>query len=116
VEIAERYEHKHQELSAKDPGRGLHRMAREVTKHLLRTLAAAGVNLSEGLLRSLLAAYQREAEDAVADSYAVARQWKLRPPRGRVIHVFPGAVRTSIDEVRADPLAAARPTVRVWPA
>jgi len=62
VEIADRYEHKHQELSARDPGRGLHRMARDVTKHLLRTLAAAGVNLSEGVLRSLLAAYQREAE------------------------------------------------------
>ena len=72
VELAERYEHKHQELSADDPRRGLHRMATDVIKHLLRTLAAAGVNLPDGLLRSLLAAYQREAEDAVADSYAVA--------------------------------------------
>ena len=38
----------------------------------LRTLAAAGVVHSEGLLKSLIAAYQREAEDAVADGYAVA--------------------------------------------
>ncbi|MEE8218946.1 MAG: glycosyl transferase, partial [Vicinamibacteria bacterium] len=59
VEIAERYDHKHQDLSAQDPTQGLNRMARDVIKHLLRTLAAAGVNLSPGLLMSLLAAYQR---------------------------------------------------------
>ena len=45
VEIAERYDHKHQALSAEDPSRGLNRMARDVVKHLLRTLAAAGVAL-----------------------------------------------------------------------
>ena len=72
VEIADRYDHKHQDLSADDPTRGLNRMACDVGTHLLRTLAAAGVVLSDGLLESLLAAYQREAEDAVADSYAVA--------------------------------------------
>lgn len=119
VEIAERYEHKHQELSAKDPGRGLHRMARDVTKHLLRTLAAAGVNLSEGLLRSLLAAYQREAEDAVADSYAVARVNGLKYDRHaeeETVQVFLRALRTSIDEVRADPLGPPLVPnwVRVW--
>ena len=59
-------------------------MARDVVKHLLRTLAAAGVNLPDGLLRSLLAAYQREAEDAVADSYAVSHHQRpgVRPARG----------------------------------
>ena len=72
VEIAERYDHKHQDLSRDDPDRGLNRMARDVGTHLLRTLAAAGVVLAPGVLESLLAAYQREAEDAVADSYAVA--------------------------------------------
>jgi glucosyl-3-phosphoglycerate synthase len=64
VEIAERYEHKHQDLSPDDPKQGLNRMARDVVKHLLRTLAAAGVNLSPGLMLSLQAAYQREAERA----------------------------------------------------
>ena len=65
------------------PSRGLNRMARDVVKHLLRTLAAAGVNLSPGLLMSLLAAYQREAEDAVTDSYAVSvvNGLAVRPPR-----------------------------------
>lgn len=42
VEIAERYDHKHQALSANDATKGLNRMARDVGTHLLRTLAAAG--------------------------------------------------------------------------
>ena len=49
VELCECYEHKHQELSPEDATRGLHRMANDVTKHLLRTLAANGVRLSSGL-------------------------------------------------------------------
>jgi len=115
VELAERYDHKHQALSPDDPTQGLHRMAKDVTKHLLRTLAAAGVTLPDGLLRSLLAAYQREAEDAVADSYAVAVVNGLLYDRhGEELNVqtFTAALRASIDEFLADPLGA--PLVPNW--
>jgi len=115
VEIAERYDHKHQELSGQDPTKGLNRMARDVIKHLLRTLAAAGVNLSPGLLMSLLAAYQREAEDAVADSYAVSVVNHLyydRHAEEQNVHVFIEALRASIDEFLADPLGP--PLVPNW--
>jgi glucosyl-3-phosphoglycerate synthase len=115
VELAERYDHKHQELSEDDPSLGLHRMARDVIKHLLRTLAAAGVNISGGLLRSLLAAYQREAEDAVADSYAVSNINGLvfdRHAEEKNVQVFTAALRGSIDEFLADPLGA--PLVPNW--
>jgi glucosyl-3-phosphoglycerate synthase len=115
VEIAERYDHKHQEISAGDPTKGLNRMARDITKHLLRTLAAAGVNLSPGLLMSLLAAYQREAEDAVADSYAVATINNLvfdRHEEEKNVQVFIEALRGAIDEFLADPLGA--PLVPNW--
>lgn len=119
VELCERYEHKHQELSPDDPTRGLHRMARDVTKHLLRTLAANGVTLDAGLLRSLLAAYQREAEDAVGDSYAVAMINGLAYDRHEEethVATFLAALRTSIDEFFADPLGAPLVPnwVRVW--
>jgi glucosyl-3-phosphoglycerate synthase len=115
VELAERYDHKHQDLSAGDPTAGLHRMAKDVVKHLLRTLAAAGVNLPDGLLRSLLAAYQREAEDAVADSYAVAVMNGLafgRHEEEQNVQVFTGALRASIEEFLVDPLGA--PLVPNW--
>jgi glucosyl-3-phosphoglycerate synthase len=115
VEIGDRYDHKHQDLSSDNPNAGLHRMARDVVKHLLRTLAAAGVNLTDGLLRSLLAAYQREAEDAVADSYAVARINGLvfdRHQEEQNVQTFTGALRSSIDEFLADPLGT--PLVPNW--
>lgn len=81
-------------------------MARDVGTNLLRTLAAAGVVLSEGLLMSLVAAYQREAEDAVADSYAVAMINGLKYDRHEEeidVQVFSQSLRLSIDEFLADP-------------
>ncbi len=64
VDLTDRYDHKHQALSPDDASTGLNRMAGDIAKHLLRTLAAADVVLSEGALKSLLASYQRRAEDA----------------------------------------------------
>jgi glucosyl-3-phosphoglycerate synthase len=115
VEITERYDHKHQTLSADDPSRGLNRMARDVVKHLLRTLAAAGVNLGTGLLMSLQAAFQREAEDAVADSHAVAIVNGLafdRHAEERTVQVFTLALRAAIEEFLSDPLGP--PLVPNW--
>ena len=115
VELADRYDHKHQELSADDASKGLHRMAKDVVKQLFRTLAANGVGLTGGLLRSLLAAYQREAEDAVADSYAVATINGLvyeRHEEERNVQTFAAALRASIDEFLIDPLGP--PLVPNW--
>jgi len=119
VELAERYDHKHQELSPDDATQGLNRMAKDVVKHLLRTLAAQGVMLNEGVLRSLLAAYQREAEDAIADSYAVATCNGLAYDRHAeeiAVQVFTRSLRSSIEEFLLDPLGAPLVPnwVRVW--
>jgi glucosyl-3-phosphoglycerate synthase len=115
VEITDRYDHKHQDMSADDPSGGLNRMARDVGTHLLRTLAAAGVILSEGLLKSLIAAYQREAEDAIADSYAVASINGLRYDRHEEeleLQVFSQCLRQAIEEFQADP--SGPPLVPNW--
>lgn len=115
VETADRYDHKHQDLSPDDPARGLNRMAFDVGLHLLRTLAAAGVVLSAGLLDSLLAAYQREAEDSVADSYAVASINGLKYDRHSeeiVVQTFVAALRTASAEFKKDPLGP--PLVPNW--
>ncbi len=115
VEIADRFEHKHSPLSADDATTGLNRMARDVGTHLLRTLAAAGVVLSDGLFNSLIAAYQREAEDAVADSYGVAMINGLTYDRHQeeiAVQTFAAALRASIDEFKADP--SGPPLVPNW--
>ncbi len=119
VEITERYEHKHQSLSQDDPGAGLNRMARDVGTHLMRTLAAAGVSLSEGLFKSLIAAYQREAEDAVANGYAMAVMNGLafdRHAEEVEVQTFAAALRASMLEFSADPTGPALlPNwARVW--
>jgi glucosyl-3-phosphoglycerate synthase len=90
-------------------------MARDVVKHLLRTLAAAGVVLSEGVLWSVLSAYQREAEDAVADSYCVSVLNGLQYDRHeeeQIVHTFTRALRASVEEFLADPLGP--PLVPNW--
>lgn len=115
VEIADCFEHKHSDLSSEDSSRGLNRMARDVGTHLLRTLAAAGVILSEGLFKSLVAAYQREAEDAVADSYGVAMINGLAYDRHQEeieVQTFASALRASIEEFQADP--SGPPLVPNW--
>jgi hypothetical protein len=63
----------------------------------------------------LLAAYQREAEDAVADSYAVASINGLvfdRHDEERNVQTFTTALKASIDEFLGDPLGP--PLVPNW--
>jgi glucosyl-3-phosphoglycerate synthase len=65
VDVAGRYDHKHQALSADDPEAGLMRMVRDITSTILRTLASQGTEVSRGVLQSLESAYVRLAQDYV---------------------------------------------------
>ncbi len=65
VDIAETYEHKHQELSADDPEKGLMKMTIDICKSVFRTLASEGVIFSDGFFKSLSVAYLRQAEDTI---------------------------------------------------
>ncbi len=65
VDLADNYEHKHQELSIDDPAKGLRRMAREIAKSLMRTLAAEGVIFTQDHFRTLEVRYVRMAEDTI---------------------------------------------------
>ncbi|HMM34586.1 MAG TPA: glycosyl transferase, partial [Thermoanaerobaculia bacterium] len=115
VDIADRYDHKHQALSPEDPAKGLHRMAADIAKHLLRTLAAADTVLGDGSLKSLLASYQRRAEDAASSFYALAKFNGLTFPRHEeemAIATFAGALKSGVDQFLADPLGA--PLIPNW--
>lgn len=65
VDIADAYEHKHQSLSPNDQGKGLLKMCIDVSKALFRMLAAQGIELTQGRLKTLQAAYVRMAEDSI---------------------------------------------------
>jgi glucosyl-3-phosphoglycerate synthase len=65
VDIADRYDHKHQHLSADDASAGLSRMSIDICKALFRKLATRGVVFSSEAFRSVKASYYRIALDFV---------------------------------------------------
>lgn len=73
VDIADQYDHKHQELSEDDASRGLSRMSVEIAKSLYRKLATEGVTLSNEDFRSIKAAYYRIALDSTEQYFYDAK-------------------------------------------
>jgi glucosyl-3-phosphoglycerate synthase len=65
VDLVDTYEHKHQSLSNDDPTKGLRKMACEIAKSLMRTLAAEGVIFTHDHFRNLEVRYVRMAEDTI---------------------------------------------------
>ena len=65
VDIAETYDHKHQDLSAGDEERGLSKMSIDICKAVFRKLATQGVVFNTETFRSLKASYYRIALDFV---------------------------------------------------
>jgi glucosyl-3-phosphoglycerate synthase len=68
VDIADQYDHKHQEVSANDAGKGLSRMSVDISKAIFRKLATDGEIFSAEKFRTIKATYFREALDRI-DSY-----------------------------------------------
>ncbi|MBW7996332.1 MAG: glycosyl transferase [Candidatus Glassbacteria bacterium] len=60
VDIAENYEHKHQELGQEGKPRGLSRMTEDIAKVFFRTLASQGAVFSSSSLHSLIGIYRRQ--------------------------------------------------------
>ncbi|MGH1356760.1 MAG: glycosyl transferase [Thalassovita sp.] len=69
VEIADHYDHKHQELSAEDKTTGLSRMSIDICKSMFRKLATDGTVFTEETFRTLKATYYRTALDLLEDYY-----------------------------------------------
>ena len=65
VDIAENYDHKHQNISIDDNSKGLSKMSIDITKAVIRKLASQGETFSMSIFRSLKATYYREALDFV---------------------------------------------------
>jgi len=115
VDVADSFDHKHQPLSPDDPGSGLHRMAVDIVKHVLRTLAAAGVVLAQGVFPGIQVAYRRFAEDAVADAFAISVFNGLefdRHAEEEAVDTFSRAVAEGCEQFLQDPLGT--PALPNW--
>lgn len=115
AEICENYDHKHQDLSADDPSRGLLKMSIDITSTLFRTIASEGVEMSAGLFKTLLAKYVKTAENSVARYYADAKINGLefdRHEEETAVDAFTQAIRIAAERFLEDPLGA--PLIPNW--
>ena len=65
VDIADNYDHKHQELSLDDQNAGLSRMSLDIARSLYRKLAIQGTVFNQETFRTLKATYYRMALDLI---------------------------------------------------
>ncbi|WP_068545849.1 glycosyl transferase [Thalassotalea crassostreae] len=65
VDIADIYDHKHQDLSAENEDGGLSKMSIDIAKALFRKLAIQGTVFNEGKFRTIKATYYRLALDFI---------------------------------------------------
>ena len=115
VELVENYDHKHQDLSEHDGNAGVHRMVRDIAASLIRNLASYGVEFDSGFLNTLIAAYVRTAQDAIArysDDAKLNGLYFDRHEEEVAVETFSGALRAAgLDFVR-DPMGA--PQIPNW--
>ena len=115
VELVENYEHKHRQLSENDPSTGLHRMVVDIASSLIRNLASYGVQFDAGFLNTLIAAYLRTAQDAVArynDDAALNGLAFDRHEEEVAVETFARALRTAGLSFVRDPMGA--PQIPNW--
>ena len=66
VDIADKYDHKHQNVSYNDQNKGLSKMSFDIIKTFIRKLANQGVGYNKDSLRALKATYYRTALDYIS--------------------------------------------------
>lgn len=115
VDIADNYEHKHQSLSSDNADAGLLKMCIDISKILFRTLAAQGMELTQGRLKSLQVAYVRMAEDTInryqGDAWLNGLEFD-RHLEESAVDTFAHGIRVAAEEYFEDPLGV--PLIPNW--
>lgn len=116
AEVVGNYDHKHRELSAHDPNGGLHRMVIDIASSLIRNLASYGVQFDAGFLNTLISAYVRTAQDAIArynHDAALNGLWFDRHEEELAVETFCRALRIGGLGFVRDPMVGA-PQIPNW--
>jgi len=115
VDIAENYEHKHQQLSPEDATKGLHKMCIDIAKSLFRTLASEGVVFSEGFFKTLVATYVRTAQDLLKryeDDAAINGLFFDRHEESLAVETFINGLQEAADIIIENPIGI--PLIPSW--
>jgi glucosyl-3-phosphoglycerate synthase len=114
-ELCENYDHKHQELSPRDPEKGLNKMATSIARSFFRRMAAEGIKLDAGLFDTVLSAYMRQAEDTLRFYAAESALNGLKYPRHEeetAVTTFVRSIRSATKAFQEDPLWS--PLISNW--
>ncbi|MBC8412570.1 glycosyl transferase [bacterium] len=115
VDIADNYEHKHQDLSPDDASKGLMKMCIDISKSIFRTLASEGVIYSDGFFKTLIATYVRTAQDMVKryeDDAAVNGLIFDRHKESLAVETFTKGIKNASEIIVLDPLGV--PLISSW--
>jgi len=115
VDIAENYEHKHQELSPEDESKGLYKMCVDICKSIFRTLASEGIVFSDGFFKTLIATYVRTAQDMLKryqDDAAINGLFFDRHEESLAVETFTNGMKKASETITADPLGV--PLIASW--
>ncbi len=115
VDIAENYEHKHQELSPEDSSKGLYKMCVDICKSVFRTLASEGIVFSEGFFKTLVATYVRTAQDMLKryqDDAAINNLFFDRHEESLAVETFTNGIKKAAEIITEDPLGV--PLIASW--
>lgn len=115
VDLADTYDHKHQEVSAEDPSGGLLKMCADISKALFKTLSSEGVTFSESIFNTLLVTYIRIAQDTIKmynDDAAINGLFFDRHAEGLAVETFAKGIRIASQQFLEDPLGS--PLIPNW--
>jgi glucosyl-3-phosphoglycerate synthase len=115
ADLADNYEHKHQDLSAGDDTKGLMKMTADIAKSLFRTLAGDGVVFSEGFFKSLSTTYVKQAQDAIKrfqDDALINSLLFDRHEEATAMEAFARSIKLAGDQTLEDPLGI--PLIPNW--
>ena len=115
VDIADRYDHKHQKLSEDDPTGGLSKMSIDISKILFRKLATHGITITPEQFRTIKALYYRRALDLI-DNYsndaAMNEQYVDRHKEESTVELFAQNIMSAGDQFLSNPMET--PFMPTW--
>lgn len=109
VDLADNYDHKHQDVSAHDPTGGLLKMCADISKSLFRTLSSDGVRFPESFFSTLIVTYLRIAQETIKmydDDAAINGLFFDRHAEGLAVETFVEGIRIASESFLEDPLGA----------
>ena len=115
VDIAENYEHKHQELSPEDASKGLNKMCVDISKSIFRTLASEGIIFSDGFFKTLFTTYARTAQDMLKryeDDASINGLLFDRHEESLSVETFTNGIKKAAEVITKDPLGV--PLISSW--